>query len=57
MKAKTKQNYNELSQKLIEENKLLKSIIRKVKRDYYHAEFSKHKNNIKKIWGTNFRCP
>ena len=52
MKAKTKQNFHELSQQLIEQNKTLKSLIRKAKRDYYQYEFDKNKNNMKKTWET-----
>ena len=52
MKTKTVKNFEELSKNLAEENKLLKSLIRKAKRDYYHAEFDKNKNNIKKTWDT-----
>jgi hypothetical protein len=52
MNAKKREDFSKLSQDLAEENKTLKSLIRKAKRDYYQTEFDKNKNNIKKTWDT-----
>lgn len=52
MKTKTKHKYDELSKQLIEENKTIKSLIRKAKHDHYKIEFDKNKNNMKKTWET-----
>ena len=52
MNTKTEKKYKELSQKLAEENKTIKSLIRKAKHDYFQSEFDKNKNDIKKTWET-----
>ena len=52
MNASNIQDYTNLSRALITENKILKSLIRKAKREYYHNEFDKNKDNIKRTWET-----
>jgi hypothetical protein len=52
MRAKNSKNFGELNQILIDQNKTIKSLIRKAKVDFYHREFDKNKSDIKKTWET-----